>query len=100
MSVMIQGNASRETIRGRLLELSPRAFEYFAGDLLVFLGLQHVTVTKASGDGGIDAIGEHILEDGLIRVVSGVQVKRHRHTVGRPEIDRLIATAVAAERPT
>jgi hypothetical protein len=92
MSVMIQGNASRETIRGRLLELSPRAFEYFAGDLLVFLGLQHVTVTKASGDGGIDAIGEHILEDGLIRVVSGVQVKRHRHTVGRPEIDRLIGS--------
>jgi hypothetical protein len=90
--MMIGGTASRETVRGRLLELSPRAFEYFAGDLLVFLGLQQVTVTRASGDGGIDAVGEHILEDGLVRVVSGVQVKRHRHTVGRPEIDRLIGS--------
>ncbi|HEU4323879.1 MAG TPA: restriction endonuclease [Roseiflexaceae bacterium] len=80
----------RRRLKGRLLALSPRAFELFAGDLLVFVGLQNVAVTRASGDGGIDAHGDLVAESGLVRVRAGVQVKRHQHNIRRPEIDRFI----------
>jgi hypothetical protein len=36
----------RRRIRIRLLALPPRAFELFAGDLLVFVGLRDVAVTR------------------------------------------------------
>lgn len=80
----------RPAIKARLLALPPRAFELFAGDLLEFMGLRDVTVTRYSGDGGIDAEG--ILESGagLIGVATGVQVKRYRANVGRADIDRFI----------
>lgn len=74
----------------RLLALSPRAFELFAGELLTFIGLQEVTVTRYIGDGGIDASGALIGESGLVRVPTGVQVKRHRQNVQRADIDRFI----------
>jgi hypothetical protein len=80
----------RRQLKQRLLALPPRAFELFAGDLLVYMGLQNVVVTSYIGDGGIDAHGELITESQLIRVPTGVQVKRHRHNVGRPDIDRFI----------
>jgi hypothetical protein len=80
----------RRRITSRLLALPPRAFELFAGDLLVFVGLQDVAVTRYSGDGGIDATGSIAAGDGLIRIPAGVQVKRHRANVQRPDIDRFI----------
>lgn len=69
--------------------MSPRAFEFFAGDLLEYLGLASVSVTRQTGDGGIDATCE-LVSGGLIHVPAGVQVKRQRATVTRPEIDRFI----------
>lgn len=81
---------TRRKLRERLLELTPRAFELFAGDLLVYIGLQNVAVTRYTGDGGIDASGELVVDSGLIRVSSGVQVKRHRRNVQRADIDRFI----------
>lgn len=80
----------RRQIKDRLLALSPRAFELFAGDLLQYVGLQHVAVTRYIGDGGIDAHGELVAVSNLVRVSTGVQVKRHRHNVQRPDIDRFI----------
>jgi len=80
----------RRRLKDRLLLLPPRAFELFAGDLLVFIGLEGVEVTRYTGDGGIDAYGELIGESGLLRVPTGVQVKRHRHNVQRADIDRFI----------
>lgn len=79
----------RRRIRERLLELSPRAFEFFAGDLLVYLGLESVSVTRQTGDGGIDAVCE-MVSGGHFRVPAGVQVKRQRQSVARPEMDRFI----------
>lgn len=81
---------TRRRLHERLLGLSPRAFELFAGDLLIFIGLQNVQVTRYVGDGGIDAHGELIPESGMVRVLSGVQVKRHRRNVQRADIDRFI----------
>jgi hypothetical protein len=80
----------RRRLKDRLLSLSPRAFEYFAGDLLTYLGLQDVEVTRYIGDGGIDAQGFLSAGSELVRVRTGVQVKRHRQNVRRPDVDRFI----------
>jgi hypothetical protein len=77
-------------IKNRLLTLSPRAFELFAGDLLEFIGLHNVSVTRHSGDGGIDAVGSLETSTALISIPTGVQVKRYRANVQRPDIDRFI----------
>ncbi|HMO58964.1 MAG TPA: restriction endonuclease [Roseiflexaceae bacterium] len=77
-------------LKSRLLALSPRAFELFAGDLLEYIGLRDVAVTRLRGDAGIDAIGTIDTGDALIRIPTGIQVKRHRANVQRPDIDRFI----------
>ena len=80
----------RRQLKARLLDLSPRAFELFAGDLLVYIGLQNVAVTRYVGDGGIDAHGDLVADSGFVLVPTGVQVKRHRGNVQRADIDRFI----------
>ena len=82
----------RRQLRARLLALHPRAFELFAGDLLEYVGLRDVAVTRHSGDGGIDAYGTLVTP--LLRIPVGVQVKRHRANVQRPDIDRFIGALV------
>jgi hypothetical protein len=80
----------RRQLKDRLMALSPRAFELFAGDLLTYIGLQRVVVTRYSGDGGVDARGDLVTDSGLVCVPTGVQVKRHRRNVQRSDIDRFI----------
>jgi Restriction endonuclease len=77
-------------LKARLLAMSPRAFELFAGDLLEFVGLQQVSVTRYVGDGGIDAFGILTTQAALISVPVGVQVKRYRANIQRTDIDRFI----------
>jgi hypothetical protein len=88
----------RRQLKLRLLDLSPRAFELFAGDLLVYVGLQNVAVTRYVGDGGIDAHGDIVTTSGIVRIPTGVQVKRHRHNVQRADIDRFIG-ALSGQYP-
>lgn len=90
MSAAVLAPSLRRQLHDRLLSLTPRAFELFAGDLLIYIGLQNVAVTRYVGDGGIDAHGELVPDSGLLRVPSGVQVKRHRRNVQRADIDRFI----------
>lgn len=78
----------KRELKQQLLAMSPRSFEFFAGDFLVYVGLEAVIVTRYLGDGGIDASGELIA--GQFRIPIGIQVKRHRHNVRRPDIDRFI----------
>ncbi len=80
----------RRQLKTRLLDSSPRAFELFAGDLLVYVGLQDVAVTRYIGDGGIDAHGDIVTNSGIVRIPTGVQVKRHHQNVQRSDIDRFI----------
>lgn len=80
----------RHQIKARLLGLPPRAFELLAGDLLEFIGLRDVEVTRYTGDGGIDAIANLETSVALVSIPIGVQVKRHRANVGRADIDRFI----------
>ena len=78
----------KRELKQHLLSLSARSFEFFAGEFLVYIGLEAVSVTRYIGDGGIDAHGK--LVAGQFRIPIGVQVKRHRNNVQRPDIDRFI----------
>lgn len=78
----------KRELKSQLLTLSPRAFELFAGDFLVYAGLEKVSVTRYIGDGGIDAEGDLIA--GTFRLPVGVQVKRYRNNVQRTDIDKFI----------
>ena len=63
-------------LKKRLLALPARSFEFFAGDFLVYVGLEAVSVTRYIGDGGIDAQGS--LVAGLFRIPVGVQGFAHK----------------------
>jgi hypothetical protein len=80
----------RRQIKTRLLALPPRAFELLAGELLEFMGLRGVSVTRYVGDGGLDATGRLETSIPLISIPTGVQVKRYRANVQRADIDRFI----------
>jgi hypothetical protein len=78
----------KRELKKQLLSMSARSFEFFAGDFLVYVGLEAVSVTRFVGDGGIDASGD--LVAGMFRIPTGIQVKRHRNNVQRPDIDKFI----------
>jgi hypothetical protein len=79
-----------EQIRGKLLAMPPKNFEFFLKDLLLHCGFSDVCVTRFSADGGVDlnarAGGRNwIFENGLVQV----QAKRWLHSVGRREVAEL-----------
>lgn len=78
----------KRELKKQLLAMSASSFEFFAGEFLVYVGLESVSVTRHIGDGGIDAQGNLIA--GLFRIPVGVQVKRYRNNVQRPDIDKFI----------
>jgi hypothetical protein len=78
----------KRELKQQLLTISARSFEFFASDFLVYIGLERVSVTRYIGDGGIDASGD--LVAGQFRIPIGIQVKRYRNNVQRPDIDRFV----------
>jgi HJR/Mrr/RecB family endonuclease len=79
-----------ENVRRRLLEMSPRGFEFFVRDLLVHCGFDDVCVTKYSSDGGVDVnatTGPRIWV--FERTTVQIQAKRWMHSVGRKEVAEL-----------
>ncbi len=78
----------KRELKKYLLALPARSFEFFAGDFLVYIGLEAVSVTRYIGDGGIDAQGD--LLAGMFRIPTGIQVKRYRNNVPRPDIEKFI----------
>lgn len=79
-----------EQIRGRLLAMEPKNFEFFIKDLLLHCGFSDVCVTRFSADGGVDVnarAGSRIwvFENTLVQV----QAKRWLHSVGRKEVAEL-----------
>jgi HJR/Mrr/RecB family endonuclease len=77
-----------EQIRARLLEFQPYDFEKFLCRMMESDGFRAVSVTKASGDGGID-LNAYVVEanDYFAGTHVQVQAKRWRHTVGNGEIN-------------
>jgi len=78
----------KRELKKHLLALHARSFEFFAGDLLVYIGLEAVSVTRYIGDGGIDAQGDLIA--GMFRISTGIQVKRYRNNIQRQDIEKFI----------
>jgi len=80
--------ADLETVRGRLFQFAPYDFERFIKLVLERSGFVHVSVTRASGDGGIDVdayVGDR--NEFFAGTHVQAQVKRWRHAVGSPEIN-------------
>lgn len=79
-----------ELVRGKLLIMEPRKFEFFIKDLLIHTGFTEVCVTKYSADGGVDVNAKAsghmwIFESTFVQV----QAKRWLHSVGRKEVAEL-----------
>ncbi len=79
------------TVRGdlheRLLQMDPTAFEHLVARVLEAMGYEDVKVIGQSGDGGVDVVAE--IELGVTSVREVVQVKRHKRTIQRKDLDAL-----------
>lgn len=78
-----------EQIRYRLMLLAPYDFEKFIQMLMAKSGFRDVSITPASGDGGID-VNAYVEEtnDFFSGTHVQAQVKRWRHAVGSIEINK------------
>jgi HJR/Mrr/RecB family endonuclease len=78
-----------EQVRYRLMQFAPYDFEKFIRSVMEKSGFRDVSVTAASGDGGID-VNAHVEEtnDFFAGTHVQVQVKRWRHSVGSIEINK------------
>jgi HJR/Mrr/RecB family endonuclease len=79
-----------EQVRGKLLAMTPKSFEFFVKDLLLLCGFTDVCVTRFSADGGVDVNAKAgsriwIFENTMVQV----QAKRWLHSVGRKEVAEL-----------
>ena len=82
---VIEEEAWKERLSQLLMEINPYAFERLAQRLLRECGFEQVTVTKKSGDGGIDGTGR-LKINGIFSFNVAFQCKRYSGTVGAPEI--------------
>jgi len=78
----------RETVRVRLFQFTPFDLEHFIKLVFERTGFVQVSVTRATGDGGID-VNAYVDEkdDFFAGTHVQAQVKRWRHAVGSPEIN-------------
>ena len=87
-AVLAPSPLQAESVRGQLMQIAPVNFEHFIKALMEVNGFTKVSVTPASGDGGIDV---NAYVDDANDFFAGshvqVQVKRWRHAVGSPDIN-------------
>ena len=82
------GLADLEMVRSSILRLRPVEFELFVKTVLEHSGFADVSVTPASGDGGIDVNAYVDESDDFFQGTHvQAQVKRWRRAVGSPEIN-------------
>lgn len=80
-------DVQRTQLRERLQGMDPYVFEYLVRDLLEAMGYDDVTVTKQSGDKGVDVAAT--VQFGITSVKEVVQVKRYKSNVRRNHVDEL-----------
>lgn len=78
-----------EDLRSRFFQISPYGFEHLIKNLMELNGFSNVSVTSASGDGGID-INAYVdkTNDFFVGTHVQAQVKRWRHVIGSVEINK------------
>lgn len=77
----------RQEFKQKLSGMNPFRFEHLVRDLLEAMGYDSVTVTKASGDYGVDVVAT--VQFGITTITEVVQVKRRQDTITRPVLDQL-----------
>ena len=78
----------REALRELLGVMPPYQFEHLIGDLMEAMGYEDVTITKQSGDKGVDVVAT--VQFGITTVREVVQVKRQgKASIQRQIIDQL-----------
>ena len=77
----------KRTLRETLLAMHPYAFEHLVRDLLTEMGYEDATVTKQTGDKGIDVVAN--VQVGITNVREVVQVKRVQGNLSRRVLDEL-----------
>ncbi len=78
----------RRKLHARLSVMPPSEFEALIVELLAALGFDDVSMTPASGDGGIDVRGTLVVGD-VIRTRMAVQVKRWKRNVQAPIVQQV-----------
>lgn len=78
----------RSQLHEQIRQMKPSDFEGLVGRLLTALGFESVSVTKLSGDGGIDVMGVLVVGD-VVRIRMAVQAKRWRNNVQAPIVQGL-----------
>ena len=78
----------RKQLHAQLFTMPSAEFEALVVRLLVALGFDDVTLTPASGDGGIDVRGTLVVGD-VIRTRMAVQVKRWKRNVQAPTVQQV-----------
>jgi restriction system protein len=86
--IVQQNNTARKKLHERPFTMSPKEFEVHIGQLLSAIGFEDISVTKYSGDGGIDVRGTLVVGD-VIRINMAVQVKRWKNNVQSPEVQKV-----------
>jgi restriction system protein len=82
-----QNKEVRKKISDALRTIDPYNLEQLVKTLLEAMGYENVTVTRRSGDGGVDVVGD--IRVGITYVREVIQVKRHQATIQRPILDQL-----------
>lgn len=77
----------KQSLRDQLAAMDPYQFEALIGELLRAMGYEDVEVTRASGDKGVDVVGN--VQVGITTITEVVQVKRQQGSVIRPVVDQL-----------
>ncbi len=77
----------REDLHEHLLQMDPTAFEHLVARVLEAMDYEDIKVIGQSGDGGVDVVAE--IELGVTSVREVVQVKRHKRTIQRKDLDAL-----------
>jgi len=82
-----QNTSIRDSIQELLSSMDPIAFEHLVKRVLEAMDYDNVKVTKPSNDGGVDVVAD--IELGITSVREVVQVKRHKKTIQRKDLDAL-----------
>ena len=84
-----------QSIHQKIMQLSPRAFEYFIGRIMEAtpsLKLSKVRVTSSTGDGGVDVAAVETDPTTLEECRVVAEAKHWAKPIGPAVVDRLIAT--------
>jgi restriction system protein len=86
-AVKAYNKQQEEALRTNLASMNPYRFEALVKDLLEAMDYEDVTVTKQSGDKGIDVVATY--QFGITQIREVVQVKRQQGSITRPILDQL-----------